>query len=149
MKAKKTWVLVADGKRGRLFKRESALVGLEAALDRDFSQPLRRTREIGTDRPGRVQESANSASHAMTPRVDWLRQEKQRFAATLAEFLEVNARRKAFERLVLVAPPQALGDLRAALGRHARDRLSGELDKDLTELPPKKIETRLIEKGLL
>lgn len=124
-------------------------MGLEAALDRDFSQPLRPTREIGTDRPGRVQESANSASHAMGPRVDWTRQEKQRFAAGLAAVLEEYAQRKAFERLVLVAPPQTLGDLRGALGRHARERLRGELDKDFTELPPKEIETRLVEESLL
>ena len=35
-------------------------------------------------------------------------------------------------RLILVAPPQALGDLRAALPADVSDLVSGELHKDLT-----------------
>ena len=40
----------------------------------------------------------------------------------------------AFERLILVAPPRTLGDLRAALAAATRKRVTGELDKDLTQV---------------
>ena len=149
MKGKTTWVLVADGARGRILTREGVAAGLRVWPEGEFRHEVRRTRELGTDRPGRVQESANAAHHAIAPRVDLSRQEKRQFARALAEFLEKGAQRDAFDRLVLVAPPRALGDLRAALGRHARERLAGELTNDLTELSPSDIESRLIHAELL
>ena len=41
---------------------------------------------------------------------------------------------KKFDRLVLVAPPKALGDLRAELPKHAQERVTHELPKDLVHL---------------
>ncbi len=149
MKAKRTWVLVADGARGRILKRDSPATGLKAWPEGEFSHEVHRTRELGADRPGRVYERANAAHHAIEPHADWSRQEKQQFARLLAEFLEKGAQRDAFDRLILVAPPRALGDLRASLGRHARERLAGELAHDLTELSPPDIEARLIRAELL
>ena len=70
----------------------------------------------------------------MEQKTDWHRFEKHQFAKRMAELLEDAAKRKAFDRLVLVAPPQALGDLRAELGRHAKEKVTGELDKDLTHV---------------
>jgi protein required for attachment to host cells len=116
-------------------------MGLASVVDREFVGNNAPTREIGTDKPGRAFESADGSRHAMEPRVDWHRFEKSQFAKRMADILEKAATRQAFDRLVLVAPPQTLGDLRAALGRQARDRLSAELNKDLTQvgihdLPP-------------
>ena len=42
---------------------------------------------------------------------------------------------KAYDRLVIVAPPKALGDLRAALSAHVRPLIYAELDKDLVKIP--------------
>jgi protein required for attachment to host cells len=39
-----------------------------------------------------------------------------------------------FERLVLVAPPKELGRLRAELSPAVRERVTAELNKDLTRL---------------
>jgi len=149
MKAKRIWVLVADGARGRVLKREGTTTGLRAWPEGEFTHEVHRTRELGSDRPGRVYERGSAAHHAIELHADWSHQEKQQFARLLAEFLERFARRNAFDRLVLVAPPRALGDLRAALGRHARARLAGELANDLTELGPPEIEARLVKAELL
>jgi len=130
-----TWILIADGARARILCFEGPGKGLTPALDREFATSHAPTREIGEDRPGRTFESADGARHAMEPRVDWHRFEKHLFAKNMAEVLEKAAVRDAFDRLVLVAPPQALGDLRAALGRHARERITGEINKDLTSTP--------------
>jgi protein required for attachment to host cells len=104
------------------------------AVSREFVGSHAPTRELGTDKPGRTFESADGSRHSLEQRVDWHRAEKHQFARKMAGFLERAACRRAFERLVLVAPPQALGDLRAALGRRARERLSGEPNKDLTNV---------------
>ena len=42
---------------------------------------------------------------------------------------------KAFDRLVIVAPPVALGDLRAGAVRAREAALYAELGKDLTKTP--------------
>ena len=44
---------------------------------------------------------------------------------------------------MLCAPPQALGDLRAALGKQARERIVAEVNKDLTPLALGEIEKRM------
>ena len=42
---------------------------------------------------------------------------------------------KAYDRLILVAPPTALGDLRDALSDPVRSLVRAELHKDLTKTP--------------
>lgn len=136
-KPKTTWVLVADGAKARILERLGIAGPLAPATDRCLADVEARqpTRDIGADRPGRVHESADTARHAMAPRVDWHRFAKEQFAKTVAGALEDAALEKKYEALVLVAPPQALGDLRGALGPHAKALVAGEIGKDLTNLP--------------
>lgn len=144
-KAKKTWILVADGAKARVLERLAPDAALQPASDRCFSESEARapTREIGAERPGRVHESADAARHAMEPRVDWHRFAKEQFARTVAGALEEAAKDRKYEALILVAPPQALGDLRGALGRHASALVEGEIGKDLTNLPDHEISAHL------
>ena len=140
-----TWVLVADGAKARLLERIGVDAPLTPASDKCFSEPEARTptRDIGADRPGRVHESADTARHAMAPRVDWHRYAKEQFAKSVAGALEQAALAKKYEALILVAPPQALGDLRSALGQHAKALVAGEIAKDLTNLPDHELPAHL------
>ena len=140
-----TWVLVADGAKARLLERIGVNAPLIPVPGKEFSEPESRTptRDIGADRPGRVRESANTARHAMEPRVDWHRYAKEQFAKSVAGALEEAALQKKYEALILVAPPQALGDLRSALGQHARRLVAGEIAKDLTNLPDHELPAHL------
>jgi len=127
-----TWVLVADGQRARILQNDGPGKGLAPVPPGEIGHANPPTREQGADRPGRTQESVGGARHAMEPRADWHRAEKARFAAELAGRLERAARDDAFERLILIAPPQPLGDLRKALPESVRARVAAEIDKDLT-----------------
>lgn len=129
-----TWILVADGARARVLANEGPGKGLHDAFDRDFIGEHNLMREMVSDKPARAQESATTASHAIEPKTEWHRFDKQQFARRMAELLEKGAVANAYDRLVLVAPPQALGDLRAELGRHAQKKVTGEIDKDLTHV---------------
>ncbi len=129
-----TWILVCDGARGRVFAHRGPGTGLAAVAAAEHPETHGHTRDLGTDRPGRSFDSAGSGRHAMEPPVDWHRFEKTKFAKEMATLVETAAAARRFDRLVVVAPPQVLGDLRKALGPHARKRLAGELDKDLTHL---------------
>ncbi len=134
MKPIRTWIVVADGTRARFLVNEGPGRGLSEALPEEAGAPLPPTRELGTDRPGRVFESADGARHAMEPRVDWHRFEKQRFARSVARVIDRGANDRSFDRLILIAPPKTLGDLRAVLGHASRDAVHGELAKDLTKV---------------
>lgn len=137
VKLKTTWILVADGAKARILRRSGRFGPLAPVAGEWFTEPdaRRPTRDIGADRPGRVQESATTARHAMEPRVDWHRFAKTQFARSVANALETAALAGKYDSLILVAPPQALGDLRGALGRRARTLVEAEIGKDLTNLP--------------
>lgn len=133
---KTTWVLVCDGAKARIFANTGPGTGLALVTGAEHPESRLHTRDIGTDQPGRSFDSSGQGRHAMEPPVDWHRFEKTRFAGEMAAIIDGAAKADRFDRLVVTAPPQVLGDLRKALGKHARDRVVGELDKDLTHLEP-------------
>jgi len=131
---KTTCIVVADGARARIFIDPGSGGGLHPVLLDSLEGDKRPSREIGSERPGRTHESADVARHAYAPRVDWHSFEKHLFARRVAELVDEAARRHAFEALVLVAPPKALGELRAALGKQSKRHIRAEFGKDLTGL---------------
>lgn len=137
------WALIADAQHARILEREApAGAWRERMEDRiEITDPP--SRAMGSDRPGRSQESASAARHAIEPRTDPHREAKRAFAVRLADQLE--AASGSYARLLLVAPPAFLGDLREALGDAARRKLRGTLDKDLTALPLADLGPRLDE----
>ena len=68
-----------------------------------------------------------------------------RFADDLADLLYVHAHRGHFEQLVIVAPPQVLGELRTKLKPEVSQRVVAEIAKTLTNHPLTKIEKILKE----
>ena len=50
---------------------------------------------------------------------------------------------KRFDRLILVAPPGFLGDLREELPKGLKDKLVDEITSDLTNMPQQRLQTHL------
>ena len=148
MKSNVVWAVVADGKRLRVLERPIGTAPwreLEAEAAEQSDPP---SRELGTDRPGRVHESVGSARHAVEPRQDLHEAAEAAFAREVAERLERAAMGGRYDRLVLVAPPAFLGRLRLALGTRVRQRLAGTLNRELTRAPARDIAERLAAEGL-
>ena len=143
MKPHITWILIVDGERARLLQNLGPGKGLSRAINGEFFYDTRATRDLGTDKPGRSFESASAARHAYEPKVDWHRAEKQVLCKEMAKIVNQGALEKSYERLVLIAPPQILGDLRQMLDDHAKSKIIGEMDKDLTHIPDKEIPKHL------
>ncbi|MGG5890083.1 host attachment protein [Falsiroseomonas sp. HC035] len=137
------WAVIADAQHCRVFARAAPAGRWDELAERAIEISNPRSHERGTDQPGRVQESATAAHHAIEPRSDPHREAKRAFARQLAERLETAATEGSFGRLTLVAPPPFLGDLRAALLDRARARVVASLDKDLTRLPQAEIVEQL------
>ena len=116
MKPTTTWILIADGAHARLFANHGPGKGIEAAGG-DQRRPSARQR-AGARRARalvRVSGSAGDMRHAIEPRTDPHRELKRDFAKHLGKMLDQGLAKKSYDRLVIVAPPQALGDLRHAL----------------------------------
>ena len=138
----RTWIMVADAARAQLFVNEGAQEPIAPVHSLENPNAHLRDRDLVSDKPGRSIESVGGAHHA-EDRVDHHRAEKTAFARRIAEYVEQGAVDKKFDRLVLVAPPHMLGDLRGALGRQAQARVSHEIAKDLTKLPVAKLQEQL------
>ncbi len=140
-KQKRTWILVADGARARILLHDGQEI--EPVALKSYVGNRRPSREIGSDKPGRTFESADGSRHSYAPRVDWHGFEKHLFARRMVAVLEDASKRGAFDALILVAPPKALGELRAALGPALHTRLRGEVAKDLTNLSDNEVAQHL------
>jgi len=128
----KTWVVVADGGRARVLAARGIGQGFELVNERVM--PLEKTSELGAGPPGRAFESVGAQRHGIEPRVDFHRGQKVAFETELAGFLDEELRAGRFQRLVVVAPPAALGNLRRLLTEAVREAVSAEIDKDLTRV---------------
>lgn len=71
----------------------------------------------------------------MEPATDPQRHAEYTFARDLADHLEKAANEHRFDRLVLVAAPKALGDLRGLLPKTVQSKIVAEINKDLTNIP--------------
>ncbi len=142
---KKTWIVIADGARARIFLNEGPGTGLVTALDRDLTGNNLSSHEIGSDRPGVTFSSAGPGRHALAPHTDPHEHEKHEFIKLVVKEIETGFNARAFEQLILVAPPRALGDLRAGLSPPISRLVKSELHKDLTHLTPHQLGEHLTD----
>ena len=70
----------------------------------------------------------------MEPPTDPHRHEQRMFARSVARLLEEKRMKNAFDRLIVVAPPKALGDMRAEFSKNVSELVTDELNKDLTKV---------------
>lgn len=135
MKAKVTWILIADGATAKVFEHTKPGKGLQTVEGLMFEQTPLKAGEIMADRPGRSFSSVGHGRSAMEPSSDPVAVRERRFVETVAEELERQHQQRAFDQLIVAAAPTALGDLRPALSKGLRDTIVAELPKDLTNLP--------------
>lgn len=125
------WVLVGDGHKALLLQNhgDAQLLDLRRLSVRTNENPP--TSEQGTDRPGRSFSSAGPGRSSYET-TDWHSLEESQFAIELATEINRAAHAQEFKRLVVVAPPKVLGELRREFSQEAQKRISAEINKDLT-----------------
>lgn len=143
MKPVRTWILVADGARALIAANTGPGKGIERPLEAEFSNDPKANRDIQADRPGRSFDSGGEGRHAMAPRTDPHEHQKEEFVHTVADHINKAANKGKFDRIVLVAPPKVLGELRSFLDPKVMDAVKGELPKDLTKVPLDELSTHL------
>jgi len=130
----RTWIVLADAATARVYARAKRR---NWTLLAELTHPQSRAKEsdLLSDKPGRVKQSTGSRS-AMgrhTPRHEV---EVTHFAQEIAKVLHDGVVRNAYDRLVLVSPPEMVGILRATLSQRVADRITATVEKDYLHLDP-------------
>ena len=140
-KTPRIWILVADNHLARVYKKNynrMELIG-EAEPEESLIES-----EINNKTMGRIASAAGSTvHHKFEPHTNASRQEELTFAREISDFLEQVETADVFDRLIIIAPPKMLGDLRSNFSKLVKNRIVAEVDKDLTKLNDKDFEEAL------
>lgn len=135
-----TWIVVADGEKALFLRNKTdAEDPFFDVKDKDV-QDNPKDIDQSANRPGRMNDGGPGQRSALDD-TDWHELAKERFAADLADKLYDRVQSGAMERIVLVAAPKVLGDLRKQLHKEVSDRVVGEVAKTLTNHRVAEIET--------
>ncbi len=129
--SRKTFVVVADGRRMLFFRNAGTPLEPNLELVQSEEQDNPADRDQSSDAPGRTFNSASTRRHAYEE-TDFHQLEEDRFAAETAGRLREYALNGSFDQLIVIAPPRTLGEIRKHYHKDVSSRLIGELDKDLT-----------------
>ena len=125
------WVVVADGEKALFLENRGDTQYPDLQVVQEMEQENPATREQGSDRPGRYSDGPSIHRSAVED-TDWHRLGKERFADEIAERLYKLAHRGAFKEMVLIAPPQVLGEIRRKLHKEVAEKITVEIPKTLT-----------------
>jgi protein required for attachment to host cells len=137
------WIVVCDGRKALILENLGDRMFPNLHTKEVHEHPVAPTHAQGTDRPGKVHESTGSARSAIE-QTDWHEESERTFLKTLADRLNVAVTSGETHALTMVAPPRALGMIRADYSAAVRKALHGEIDKDLVKLPVYEIEKQLL-----
>lgn len=147
MKKLRTWIVAVDGARAHLFIQNDSggnwlpaqLRGLPDSEDHVQSHTEK------SDRPGRSFSSAGGGvRHALESHSDFRKLEKHKFTLAVADALNKAALAKEFDKLVVVAPPRSVGELRQCLLQQVQAGML-VIEKDLTKSPFEQIRDEVDE----
>ena len=140
-----TWIVVADGARGRVFSADTRDKKIDSALPYEFVGSRQPTRERVTDRAGQTLERHGPGGHAKSKAQDAKERDQDNLAREIADAMRSARTDRRFDNLVLVAPPAFLGRLRTALDAPTAKLVTATHAKDLSHLPAHDLRQRLRE----
>lgn len=139
-----TWIVLMDGSRGRILVQDAPGAALTRPFGDGFTSGRELSHEVGEDRPGRSRGFAGaSARHAFEPRSNPHDKAELEFSGQIAAFVDRGVGDRRVQRVILVAPPRAMGDLRKALSPRAYARVHTEISHDWLDLPDHEVAARL------
>lgn len=126
----KTWIVVADSSRARIFYAANRVKPLTTVAELNFPESHLREQDIYTDRPGRLSESA-SENRGAIEQPDIREQQQQAFAREICETLDAGRNQQRFAALMVIAPPGFLGALRQNMNHQLEKMVDKSVQKNL------------------
>lgn len=136
-------VMVVDGRKMLMFRNQGDEVYPNLEVEHAVEQPNPSDGAQSSDAAGRASSPVGGRQSAIE-KTDYHQQAEDRFAAEAAGELKRRAFANDYARLIVVAPPQTLGELRKHYHKEVQSRLVGELGKDLASHPVAEIEKILL-----
>jgi protein required for attachment to host cells len=137
-----SWVVVCDGAKALIMQNAGDNELMNLQVHETLTQPNEADREIGSGKPGRSHQ-ADGMSGSAVEETSWHDQAEEDFLKRVAVKLDELVREKHAKRIVLVAPPKALGQIRPNLRADTQASITAEVAKDLTNFPVDQIERHL------
>lgn len=128
MKPVKTWIVIADQGTARLVENAGVGHGLAAVDIPDLKAP---TKEAYQSPPGRSYDSKGLGRHNLEANHG---QAATQFTKDILDQLETCQKQGRFDRLVICAAPQILGEIRNAISPKLKQSVYAEIDKDLIHI---------------
>ncbi len=141
----KTWVVVAEKSRARIFELENRRAPLNELQDFTYPEARAHERDLTSDLPGRAFDGMESSSHATGTRVGPKKQEAINFAKDLCDHLDAANGNGHFEKLIIIAAPAFLGLLRKNFSEPLKKQIVKEIDKNLVQHDVEAIQASLPE----
>jgi protein required for attachment to host cells len=139
-----TLVLVADGKKMLFLRNYGDENQIDLRTEAHDEREDRKDREIKSDAPGAIGQSAGYSGRVAYEETDFHQQEEDLWVKDAAEELKKRALSNDFDKLVIVAPPKALGVLRKELHKEVERRILFTCNKEMTDRPIPDIEELLV-----
>lgn len=143
MKYQNRRILVASGTKARFFDHSGVGKPLVEIDAKTLAMEHLRAQDIQSDAPGRTFASQGEGRSAMAPRTDPTDKAQADFATSICDQLQHDNQNEEFDRLVIVASPSLLGDLRKAMPDAVAKKVEHEIGKDLSHIPPAEIAKHL------
>ena len=134
-----TWVVIADGEKFLILENVTDDENPHFQVRRKEEEENPKDIEQSANRPGRMPDTGQGQRSALDD-TDWHELQKERFAADLADDLYKAAHAGKFEKIVIAAAPQILGQLRQDMHQEVEQKVIGEIAKNLTNHPIEEIE---------
>lgn len=135
MKQTKTWILIANKENARIVENDGPGKGVYQPPNKTHSAL---TSEGFRDKLGRAFQSNDSGRSGLEPHKGHS-PSSNLFAVELITGLVEAKRAKEFDRLIICAPPNMLGDVRGLMPDDLQSLIIAELPKDLTHIATDKL----------
>jgi protein required for attachment to host cells len=128
-----TWILIADGAKAMVYQYNGPNNKLSLVEGGELNHVNELSQDLVTTKRGRMHDNGQGQRSALERHTDPHEHEKYVFAKEITAFLK--EKENALDRLIIAAAPKFLGDLRQLLSDNIKNKISAELDKDLTNVP--------------
>ena len=133
--------VVADSSRARIFTSDSTHSPLNEIETIAHPEGRMHEQEMVSDMPGK----GGGGAHAYQEKVEPKKHEMIEFAKRIADYLDGARKENKLDRLLIVAAPAFLGELRTHLSAETSKKIALELDKNLAHHDEKDIRQHLSE----
>jgi protein required for attachment to host cells len=127
----KTMIVVADSSRARIFTADSAHSPLNEIESMAHPEGRMHEQNMVSDMPGKDSGKGGDGDHAYQEKIEPKKQEMIEFAKRIADYLDGARNANKLDKLLIVAAPAFLGELRTHLSAETSKKIAFELDKNL------------------